>query len=97
MGPRTAGPFVRHLLHPAHRGWDRFFAVTGARRIDVDYEDLAAAYADTVRSVLRRIVGAEGDVPISPPETHKLADERSGELLQRFRADRRAAEATRTA
>jgi LPS sulfotransferase NodH len=105
-GPTAPGPGpydfaeierCRSEITRGEQGWDRFFAATGARPINVTYEDLVAAYADTVRSVLAHAVGTDGDVIIGPPETRQLADERSAELLRRFRADRRAAKVTGTA
>jgi LPS sulfotransferase NodH len=79
------------------QGWDRFFMAAGVPPFNVAYEDLVAAYPDTVRSVLAHAVGRVGEIVISPPETRQLADEHSVDLLRRFRADRRTAGLTGTA
>ncbi len=68
--------------------WETAFARTRIETIRVVYEELTGDFQQTVARVLEMATGqriAAGDVP--PPESRRLAGERSEELLRRFESD----------
>ena len=70
--------------------WETAFARARIETIRVVYEELTGDFQQTVARVLEMATGqriAAGDVP--PPESRRLAGERSEELLRRFESDLR--------
>ncbi len=67
--------------------WDRFFRRNAITPLDVVYEDLAAGYEPAVRRVLAHVVPEAPPAEIAPPVSRSQSDERSEELLERFRHD----------
>jgi trehalose 2-sulfotransferase len=76
----------RRLVERGELAWDLLLAELGQRAVTVTYEELAADHSDTVRRVAQAL-GAEA-VEVGPPTTGRLSDERSSELVERFRRER---------
>lgn len=81
------------LLHRFERCWDRYFDRSGVDPLVVTYEELATAYADTVRRVLHGVGLSSGGRAIPVPRLRKQADARSDALAARHPNVRRAASA----
>lgn len=73
----------RRQVERGELAWDWLLAELGQRPVTVTYEELAVDHAATVRQVARAL-GAE-TVEVGPPNTRRLADERSRELVDSFR------------
>jgi LPS sulfotransferase NodH len=77
--------------------WQGFFRDNRITPLVVQYEDLAADYAGTVRGVLRWL-GAAGDGAVVPPSRlRRQSDERSELWLERYTAFKETAAARRPA
>jgi LPS sulfotransferase NodH len=69
-------------IRRGERAWDELL---GEAPTTVEYEALAATYAETVAAVALGLAGTDVDVP--PPRSRRLSDSLSAELTARFRAD----------
>jgi LPS sulfotransferase NodH len=68
--------------------WDRFLRFNELRCVDVVYEQLEIAFAETVAAVLSTILETAVDPSaIAVPDSRRQSDARSEELLARFTAD----------
>ena len=67
--------------------WDRLVRAREEDALVVTYEELAANFAQTVERVVSYIAPA-ASVTAPAPRTRRQSDERSLELLDRFRSDR---------
>lgn len=78
----------RRAIENGELGWERLLRAAKADPLVVSYEELASQFEATIRRVAERIEpGLEIDV--ATPPTRRLSDERSLELLERFREERR--------
>jgi LPS sulfotransferase NodH len=79
----------RRLIDIGEACWDRLIRERGAEAVVVTYEDLRADFSSNIELVARYIV-PDVAITVPPPRTRKLGDEHSLELLDRYRAERRA-------
>jgi LPS sulfotransferase NodH len=78
----------RRAIENGERCWARLLRAAGAEPIVVSYEDLVSEFEPTIRRVAEQIrPGLEIDV--AEPRTRRLSDDRSLELLETFREQRR--------
>jgi trehalose 2-sulfotransferase len=78
----------RRLIENAELHWNRFFRFNGIEPLEVVYEDLDAAYEQTISATLRYLVPETDDVTIPASESRRLRNERSEALLECFARDR---------
>ena len=78
----------RRQVKRGELAWDWLLGELGQEPVPVTYEELAADHSGTVRRVAQAL-GAEA-VEVGPPTTRRLSDERSSELVDRFRRERAA-------
>ena len=65
--------------------WEARFAASGVEPLRITYEELVAAPAQTVRSVLRHIgVESPDSIELSPPSLGRQADEATEEWVNRY-------------
>lgn len=77
----------RRVIENGELCWDRLIRQHGGDALVVTYEELTADFAATIKRVVSFISpGLEGAVRVA--STRVLSDERSRELLERFRAER---------
>lgn len=89
---RTAYSFeridsCRRDIEQGELGWERLIRTRGAQALVVTYEQLASAYADTVRLVANYVI-PEIDFDLPTPDTLRQSDQWSLELVERFRRER---------
>jgi LPS sulfotransferase NodH len=77
----------RRQIETAELCWDRLLRTLCAKPLVVEYEALASSYEATIVGVARHLAGSS-KVDVPPPSTRVISDERSSELLGRFREDR---------
>lgn len=77
----------RRLVLAGTRAWSRFLARSGADVLEVVYEDLVADYTSTVRAAARHVGVDLAAEPLAPPRLRRQSDDRSEELVARFRAE----------
>jgi LPS sulfotransferase NodH len=69
--------------------WRRYFEKSGVRPVEVIYEDFAASYESTVRTVLRDLhLPSSECVRVASPRLQKQSDEVSEEWVERYRTRR---------
>ena len=78
----------RRLIENAELHWDRFVRFNGIEPIEVVYEDLDGAFADTIEDVARRVTRVEGPIAVPSPGTRRLSDQRTQAFLERWARDR---------
>ncbi len=89
---------IRHLLSAltsAENGWTSFFSSNGLKPLVLYYEDLAAEYVATVRSVLDYLQVNGDGVEVARPKREKYADALSKEWIEQFKLQHEQARATR--
>jgi trehalose 2-sulfotransferase len=79
----------RRIIENGELCWDRLIRQRGAEALVITYEELTADFARTIGRVLDHISPGGEEVTVSAPSTRVLGDERSQDLLERFRAERR--------
>jgi trehalose 2-sulfotransferase len=82
---------INHLYNECsmrEAGIQEFLAEGGITPLNVFYEDFVQNYERTVRTILDYLELDSQTVTIAPPALTKLADEASGEWVQRFREER---------
>lgn len=72
-------------LQSGEAGWRAFFRRCGTQPLVVVYEDLAAAYEETVRAVLEFLKLPGRDIPIARTRHVKQGDELSRRWIDRFK------------
>ena len=79
---------LRRAIENGELCWDRLTRERAGDALVVNYEDLVAAFPRTVESVAAHITP---DVAVTVPaaRTHRLSDEYSAEVLERYRSERR--------
>jgi trehalose 2-sulfotransferase len=77
----------RRLIERGELRWDRLIRGRGDNALVVTYEELTSAFARTVELVAGHISPGI-TVTVPAPRTRQLSDERSPELIARFRAER---------
>jgi LPS sulfotransferase NodH len=78
---------IRAHLANAEVHWDRFFRFNAIEPVTVVYEDLVADYGATVGAVVAELVPEASDVTVPEPQSARQGDERTEQLLERFRHD----------
>jgi trehalose 2-sulfotransferase len=77
----------RRALQNGELGWERLIRARGEEALVITYEDLADAYEETVRRVAD-FISPGIELAIPAPKSSRMSDERSLELLERYRAER---------
>ena len=78
----------RRRIDAEDQWWRRLFARAGVRPLTVVYEDLTARYPEVVASVARWLGVDVAPADVVPPRLRRQADERSEEMVARYRAER---------
>ena len=78
----------RNEIENAEAQWDRVLRFNGIQPIQVVYEELDAAYAETIKRVARRVTSAVGPIAVPPPPTRRLSDHGTQAFLERLAHDR---------
>jgi trehalose 2-sulfotransferase len=79
----------RRVLENGERCWERLLRQRGDEALVVTYEQLNESYAATVERVAE-FLRPDTAMAVAPPTIRRLRDGRSRELLERYRAERRA-------
>jgi trehalose 2-sulfotransferase len=72
-------------LRSFDNGWNYFFSSNRVDHFTVDYEDLTANYAPTVRAVLRYLKLNDAMISIGAPLHRKQSNQQSREWTEKFR------------
>jgi LPS sulfotransferase NodH len=80
----------RRDLEAGEAAWRALFAAAGARPLEVAYEDLVASLGPTVAEVAAFLGERVDPAAVPPPRLRRQADGLSEEMVERYRADRRA-------
>lgn len=79
---------LRRKLDAMDGAWTRFFDINGVEPHRVSYEALVGSYEPTIRATAAALGRDPAVVSVPPPRLARQADERSAELLDRYRSDR---------
>ncbi|HEX9994558.1 MAG TPA: Stf0 family sulfotransferase [Acidimicrobiales bacterium] len=80
----------RRDLEAGEAAWRALFAAAGARPLEVAYEDLVASLGPSVAEVAAFLGERVDPAAVPPPRLRRQADGLSEEMVERYRADRRA-------
>ena len=89
---------IRHLfsaITSSENGWGSFFSSNGLTPLVLYYEDLAARYVDTVRSVLDFLRLDQDGVEVPQPKNEKYADALSLQWIEQFKLEHGRARSAR--
>lgn len=77
----------RRLAAAGERAWSGLLSAMGVDVAEVAYEDLVVDYEGVVRSTARHLGVDLPVTPLAPPRLRRQADDRTEELVERFRAE----------
>lgn len=73
-----------HWIEENERGWDDYFASTGAPHLLIDYRELDEEYESTVRRIFDHV--GFGGRPVPPPQLERQRDAVTDEWIERYRS-----------